>query len=172
MTSKVIIALANKSEFKELGELVINVYSKLEGFPQPDVYPDYYSTLANFGELVIDPSVKVFKAVYNQEILGMVIYFDNMEFYGSGGTAPEEKNAGGFRLLAVKESAKGKGVGRLLIEHCISLAKDSQHQNLIIHSTEAMKTARKIYDKYGFQRAVDLDFLHDGLDVFGYRLSL
>jgi hypothetical protein len=43
---------------------------------------------------------------------------------------------------------------------------------LIIHSTMAMQTAWKMYERLGFKRSEDLDFMQGELPVFGFRLLL
>lgn len=43
---------------------------------------------------------------------------------------------------------------------------------MIIHSTMAMQTAWKMYEKLGFKRSVDLDFMQGDLPVYGFRLVL
>ena len=95
-----------------------------------------------------------------------------MQYYGSGGTATREKNAAGFRLLAVDNSERGKGIGRLLTNECIRKAKEKNLSQVIIHRTKAMQTAWKMYQGMGFKRSEDLDFLQGELPVFGFRLFL
>lgn len=95
-----------------------------------------------------------------------------MQYYGSGGSAPNEKNAAGFRLLAVSFGARGKGIGKLLTNYCIDLAKTEKQKHLIIHSTKAMEIAWNMYEKLGFERSEDLDFKQDNLNVYGFRLFL
>jgi N-acetylglutamate synthase-like GNAT family acetyltransferase len=95
-----------------------------------------------------------------------------MQYYGSGGTATQEKNAAGFRLLAVDPKARGLGIGKLLTIACINKAKESGISQLIIHSTKAMQTAWKMYESIGFKRSEDLDFMQGELPVFGFRLAL
>ena len=43
---------------------------------------------------------------------------------------------------------------------------------MIIHSTMAMQTAWKMYEKLGFKRSGDLDFIQGELPVYGFRLVL
>ena len=38
-----------KEEFEQLGRLLVEVYSSLEGFPTPDEQPGYYRMLADIG---------------------------------------------------------------------------------------------------------------------------
>jgi GNAT superfamily N-acetyltransferase len=129
--------------------------------------------LANIGSLTKNPGTKLLIAVSsNGKIGGGVVYFGDIKYYGSGGTAIKEKNAAGFRLLAVDPDTRGKGLGKLLTEACIQLAKDEKQNQLIIHTTEAMQVAWKMYEKMGFNRSKDLDFMQEELPVFGFRLFL
>lgn len=164
---------AKPDEFAEIGRLMVNVYSQLEGFPKPDEQPTYYKMLANIGELTIKPGTELLVAVSSDnKIAGGVVYFNDMQYYGSGGTATKEKNAAGFRLLAVDLNIRGKGIGKLLTFACIRKAKDKKLSQVIIHSTKAMQTAWKMYESMGFERSEDLDFLQGELPVFGFRLKL
>ena len=95
-----------------------------------------------------------------------------MKQYGSGGTATQEKNAAGFRLLAVKDNVRGQGVGKLLTESCINKARENGVSQVIIHTTMAMQTAWRMYERSGFKRSPDLDFTQGELSVFGFRLLL
>jgi ribosomal protein S18 acetylase RimI-like enzyme len=95
-----------------------------------------------------------------------------MKQYGSGGTATLETQAAGFRLLAVNPEFRGQGIGKLLTYECIRKAKSQKRAQMIIHTTLAMQTAWKMYEKIGFKRSEDLDFMQSELSVFGFRLQL
>lgn len=152
---------------------MVQVYSQLEGFPKPEEQPAYYQLLANIGSFTEKPGVELLIATPDDEkIEGAVVYFSDMQYYGSGGSATQEKNAAGFRLLAVDPDSRGKGVGKLLTMECIHRAKEDGVAQLIIHSTKAMQVAWKMYDGLGFKRSEDLDFSQGGLPVFGFRLML
>ncbi len=164
---------ARPTEFAEIGQLMVRVYSQLEGFPNETEQPDYYRMLANVGELTNKPETELLAAVSaDGKIAGCVVYFNDMKFYGSGGTATLEQNAAGFRLLAVDPSVRGQGIGKLLTKKCILKAKNNNLNQLIIHTTMAMQTAWKMYEKLGFERSEDLDFMQGQLPVFGFRLML
>jgi len=170
---KLIIRNAVPSEFEKIGKLMVQVYSQLEGFPTELEQPNYYKMLANIGELTNKPETELLVAISSDEkIMGGVVYFSDMQYYGSGGIATKEQNASGFRLLAVDPLARGKGIGKLLINECILKAKDKNHNEVIIHSTMAMQIAWKMYENLGFKRSEDLDFMQGELSVFGFRLLL
>jgi len=164
---------AYPNEFSKIGELMVNVYSHLDGFPSKNEQPNYYKMLANIGSLTNQPKTKLLIAISSSgKISGGVVYFGDMKYYGSGGTASLEKNASGFRLLAVDPAARGKRLGKLLTNACIKMAKDEKRNQMIIHTTKSMKIALKMYENMGFKRSKDLDFLQGELPVFGFRLLL
>jgi GNAT superfamily N-acetyltransferase len=164
---------AEPGEFEEAGQLMIKVYAALEGFPKQSEQPNYYAMLGAVGEFTKKPGTELLVAISpGKKIAGVVVYFNDMQYYGSGGTATLEKNASGFRLLAVDHSARGQGIGKLLTTECIRKAREKQHHHMVIHTTMAMQTAWRMYEQLGFKRAEDLDFMQGELPVFGFRLAL
>jgi len=164
---------AKTVEFEEIGKLMVGVYSQLEGFPKEAEQPEYYKMLANIGDLTNKPETELLVAVSpDGKIAGGVVYFSDMKYYGSGGTATEEQNAAGFRLLAVDPSLRGQGIGKLLVDECLRKAREKNRRQVIIHTTMAMKIAWKMYENSGFKRSEDLDFMQGELPVFGFRLTV
>jgi GNAT superfamily N-acetyltransferase len=164
---------ARPDEFEVLGQLMVRVYSKLDGFPGAAIIPEYYRMLANIGEMTHRPGAELLVAVSpDEKITGGLVYFKEMKSYGAGGSATLETNAAAFRLLAVDAEYQGKGIGKLLVKECINKTKALGLAQLILHTTESMKTAWKMYEGLGFTRAADLDFEQSNLKVFGFRLFL
>ncbi|WP_420315852.1 GNAT family N-acetyltransferase [Ekhidna sp.] len=166
------IVKAQPKDFSVIGQLMVEVYSGLEGFPSPDEQPAYYQMLANIGEFTEKESVELLVARNEGTVAGAVVYIGDIEDYGSGGTVTKEKNAAGFRLLAVSPDARGLGVGKKLTIACLEKARQNGLDQMIIHTTDAMKVAWSMYEKIGFKRSEDLDFLQQGLPVYGFRLKL
>jgi len=164
---------AKPDEYKAVGQFMVHVYSQLEGFPKESEQPDYYKMLENVGDFTTKEAVELLVAVSNNgNIVGAVVYFGNMQFYGSGGTATKEKNTAAFRLLAVDPKTRGLGIGKLLTLSCIEKARGKKLNQMVIHTTKAMMTAWKMYEKIGFKRSEDLDFMQGDLPVYGFRLTL
>lgn len=161
------------SEFEAVGELMIDVYSQLEGFPGKQEMPDYYEMLASVGNLTEKPETKIIVALSaDNELCGGVVYFANIKDYAAGGKDMEIDNASGIRLLAVNSKDRGMGVGKGLTRACIQLALDNKHTQVILHSTRIMKVAWAMYESMGFQRSTDLDFKIHDLSIFGFRLDI
>jgi len=77
------------------------------------------------------------------------------------------------RLLAVAPSARGQGIGVLLMGECVRRARESGAKALTLHTTDMMQAAMRLYERLGFQRMRELDFeAAPGVTVKGFRLSL
>ncbi|MEZ8131992.1 GNAT family N-acetyltransferase [Enterovibrio norvegicus] len=162
-----------ENEFDELGSIMVKTYANLEGFPSQTDQPEYYEMLRNIGAFTKKPNTKVLVALSDKDdMLGGVVYFSDMNQYGSGGNAVNENEASGIRLLAVKTNVRGGGVGKALTLACIDLAKNSGNKQIILHTTEAMKVAWGMYERLGFERSPDLDFMQEKLSVFGFRHNI
>ena len=173
MTTALEIREIARDEYRLLGRLMNNVYSRLDGFPGQEEQPDYYEMLDNIGSFNEEKDTRVLVAITTEgELVGGIVYFGNMVSYGSGGTATLEKNASGIRLLGVEPRSRGAGVGKALTNACIQLARDRAHSQVILHTTQAMQVAWGLYLKLGFERSADLDFVQEQLPVFGFRLRL
>lgn len=160
-------------ESAALGQLLVQAYSQLEGFPTPAEQPGYYAMLADIGSFAAKPGTRVLVAVSAEgDLLGGVVYFGDMAQYGSGGSATSAKNASGIRLLGVDPRYRQSGAGKALTSACIALARQQGHEQVILHTTQAMQVAWGLYERLGFQRSPDLDFSQQGLQVVGFRLRL
>lgn len=72
-----LIREAKPNEFSELGELMVLVYSQLEGFPNPEEIPGYYNVLRNVGDFIKHPKAKLFVAVSDQGVIdGGLVYLE------------------------------------------------------------------------------------------------
>ena len=160
-------------EFDALGAIMVDVYSRLEGFPSPSEQPEYYEMLRRIGSFTEKPDTRVLVALSDDAgILGGVVYFGDMAQYGSGGSATRERNSSGIRLLAVRKDVRRSGVGKALTRACLDIARQSGNRQVILHTTRAMQVAWGMYLRLGFERSEDLDFMQGELPVFGFRRQL
>jgi len=78
-----------------------------------------------------------------------------------------------LRLLAVPSHARGRGIGEALVAECIRRARAMGATELGLHTSRSMSTARRMYERIGFQRMPERDFQPPGAErVKGYRLPL
>lgn len=56
-----------------------------------------------------------------------------------------------IRLLAVRPSHRGRGIGRMLTEECIRSARRDGAPKIGLHTGEHMSAARTLYERLGFE---------------------
>jgi ribosomal protein S18 acetylase RimI-like enzyme len=104
------------------------------------------------------------------EVLGGVTYVP-----GPSSPAAEftEADAAGIRMLAVAPSARRRGVGEALTVACIERAQAAGRRHVLLHSTDLMADAHRLYQRLGFVRDPSLDWEGEpGLWLRGFRLQL
>ncbi|WP_205698022.1 GNAT family N-acetyltransferase [Conexibacter sp. SYSU D00693] len=78
-----------------------------------------------------------------------------------------------LRVLLVHPDARGRGVGRVLVDTCIAFARDAGYQHLELWTVDVLVSARRIYDAAGF-RLVDEEPRRElfGAQLVGQTLAL
>lgn len=53
--------------------------------------------------------------------------------------------------MGVKESFRGRGIGKILMDHALAFAQKKGIKELILFSAKKLKPAMRLYEKYGFK---------------------
>ena len=78
-----------------------------------------------------------------------------------------------FRMLSVAPAGRRRGVGRAMVEACLSRARRDQMSEVVIWSHPLMTAAHRLYLTMDFERAYDLDGSPSpGVHLWGFRLTL
>ena len=95
-------------------------------------------SLSNPREQIIEKGGFIFYAKLNDEIVGTASLL--------------KKTDDIFELgkMAVTTKAQGYKIGTLLLEHCLSIAKQKQIKKMILYSNTHLESAIHLYRKYGF----------------------
>jgi GNAT superfamily N-acetyltransferase len=78
-----------------------------------------------------------------------------------------------LRMLGVDPEARGKGMGRALVQEVIDRCRAAGKRELILRTTPMMEVAAALYRSIGFERDPDRDMpVEDYFTLSAYRLEL
>ncbi|MBX6768591.1 MAG: GNAT family N-acetyltransferase, partial [Actinomadura rubrobrunea] len=78
-----------------------------------------------------------------------------------------------FRMLAVRERARGRGAGRALVEACLDRARAADLRGLRLVTQANMPAAQRMYERMGFRRTPERDWtLDNGVRLLAYHMPL
>ena len=114
----------------------------------------------------------VLVAVENGRVLGSAtLEFDDVTLGDDDEVLPPEMAS--IRMLGVDPSARGRGVGRALVEGCIREARARGKAVLVLRTTERMTAAQRLYRSMGFRRDPARDLVvGERHRLIAYRLEL
>jgi GNAT superfamily N-acetyltransferase len=153
---------ARPEEYDQVGELTYDAYAALGDAVYPGWYGDRLRDVASrAGDAV------VLVAIDDGTITGNVTYVEDASSSSAEFTDP---HAAGMRMLAVAASAQGRGVGRALVSEVLARAERAGKERVVLHTTDFMPAARKLYSEMGFVRDRTIDFEPaPGTRLLGYR---
>lgn len=135
--------------------------------------PDSWAGLSGAVEAALassDPMQRIVADDHGILIGSVLLYPPATRAYGD---LAGELSTPELRLLAVSHAARGRGVGRALVDECIRRARRDGATALGLHTSGSMAVAMQLYRRMGFERAPELDFQPPGAElVEGYLLKL
>ncbi len=168
-TEMIHIRDAQTDEMQTILDMTLTAYDEF-GTSMPAV--NWRGLKAIIIKTLNDPGpAEVIVAEVDGELVGSVLLFPaDVNSYGdlvAGASYPE------LRLLAVSPSVRGRGIGTLLMEECISRARQAGATALGLHTGDSMVVALPMYERRGFVRIPEQDFDVEGGElVKAYRLDL
>ena len=144
-------------EYERAGRLVVTAY---EALPGQHLREEYARELADVAQRDIDGEVYVALDGEDEgddagDLIGCVTFVPD-------DTSPLaellEDGESGIRMLAVAPSAQGSGVGRALLDRCVSRGRELDRAGIILHTTPWMPAAHHLYETAGFERIPERDW--------------
>lgn len=145
-----IVRRAEPTEFAAAGELTVQAYLADGALPPDDPYFELLRDAAGRAA-----GAELYVAVdADGTLLGTVTWCPT----GSPYRELSRPDEGEFRALAVAPQARGRGVGELLVRHCVDLGRASGATDVVISTAEWMHAAHRLYVRLGFVAAPERDW--------------
>jgi GNAT superfamily N-acetyltransferase len=77
-----------------------------------------------------------------------------------------------LRMVAVDPSVQRRGIGRVLVEAAIEVARRHGRRRLTLHTQGAMRAAQRLYATLGFRRVEQADWSNERVSLLAYALDL
>jgi GNAT superfamily N-acetyltransferase len=166
VTAGITVRAVLDGELDAAGELVAQAYLTEPGI---EAHPRYLAEIRDARGRAADTEVLV-AVDADGALLGCVSYVP-----GPASRFAEVERAGeaGFRMLGVLPAARGRGVGRALVEACAERARAADRRALAISTDPGWTSACRLYERLGFARTPERD--HDpvpGVHLVAYVLAL
>jgi ribosomal protein S18 acetylase RimI-like enzyme len=152
-------------EHRLAGQVVVAAYRAL---PASHMLGGYADELADVGRRSREAEVLV--AVDRAGVVGCVTFVPDRS---SPWAERLETGEAGIRMLAVDPTGQKRGVGRLLLAACVDRSVTRGSSGLFLHSTPWMTAAHRLYERNGFVRVPERDWLpHPDVPLLAFRLDL
>ena len=158
---------ARVEELDQIALLLKKAYAEYERFMPREVFQSYLEDIVDVRSRLPDSELLV--AELDGRLAGTVTLY----LHSAGESRVWPEGWASVRLLGVLPDYRQRGIGRALMEECIRRSKKEGIRTLGLHTTEAMATAKKMYESMGFARMPEFDFHpRPGVVVMAYRLDI
>lgn len=160
------IRLATPQEYDEVGEITVRGYLH-DGYLE--AADDYATSLRDASSRGALAELWVAASPSSGRLLGSVTFCP----LGSPYRELADDTEGEFRMLVVDPVARGLGIGRALVRHCLDHSTASGFGGVVICSLPTMTAAHALYRSLGFSRDPSLDWSPvPGVELWGFRTRL
>jgi GNAT superfamily N-acetyltransferase len=140
---------ALEAELAAVGRLTAEVYVGDGFMPSTDAYVVELEDAARRAR-----EAELWVAVDEDQLLGSVTFCPVGSTYREIGLDDE----GEFRMLAVAPSARGRGVGQALVQHCLDRSRELGYAGVRMSTMDKMTSAHRVYERLGFVRDPERDW--------------
>jgi GNAT superfamily N-acetyltransferase len=157
-------------EYEEAGRVTALAYREFAP-PGDQDWEDYLGEIADVGARA--GVTTVLAAVEDGRILGTATLEVDHKVPGSDPERRLDPDEAHLRMLGVDPGARGKGVGRALVEASIDVARRRGKKVFRLTTTRVMKVARAMYERMGFKATPERDrHFESGFVLYAYEYPL
>jgi ribosomal protein S18 acetylase RimI-like enzyme len=157
---------ARSDEHAQAGAVTADAYREFARDGDPD-WQEYLLRLADVADRASRTTILV--AVEGGRILGTAtLEMDGRTDHEDDPLGPDESH---IRMLGVAPNARGRGIGRMIVEACEERASASGRALMTLNTTLRMEIAQRMYESMGYARGEDRIF-PDGFVLLSYSKQL
>lgn len=159
----------NVGEIETVRQLRLESYKEYEKFVSKEHWDVLKNTLISDNDL--KSNAKIYVTELDGQIVGSVVLFppaiQAYDWSESVQQFPE------IHMLSVDPTIRGKGIGKALVEHCLTVSKEENYSKIGLHTASFMKNALSLYESMGFERFPELDLepMNDGIIVKAFVMN-
>jgi ribosomal protein S18 acetylase RimI-like enzyme len=158
---------AHLEELAEVGDLTVAAYTTDDLLVPEDPY------LAHLRDTAARAREAELYVATREDLPGQLAGTVTFCPQGSPWCELAQPGEGEFRMLAVAEQARRRGVAEALVSACIERSRELGYTALVLSSLPVQQPAHRIYERLGFTRTPDLDWSPaPGVDLLAFRLPL
>ena len=158
--ASIAIRLAREDELDRVAALFAPGLAVYRGTPDDWILDNYLADLEKVRERF--GLAETYIAAVGGELVGSVAFYRDVALEGWSNLPA---GWAGFRALVVHPAARGRGVGRMLVERCLQRSREIEAPTLGIHTIALLADAMRLYERIGFVRCPEFDLRVK--DVFG-----
>jgi ribosomal protein S18 acetylase RimI-like enzyme len=164
----VIVRLVRPEEAEEAGKVVVAAFEAMPGAHMTGGYAEELADVAGRAEVS-----EVFVAIDDEVVVGCTTLVTDWRSPLAEQVLDGECQ---IRMMAVAPEMQRRGIGQLLLDAAIERARDpgpATFEALFLHSTPLMTAAHRLYQRNGFVRVPERDWLPlPELTLIAFRLDL
>jgi ribosomal protein S18 acetylase RimI-like enzyme len=162
----VLVRAASPQEYEAIGDLTARAYVMDGLIPDGS---DYLETLRDAADRAHHSELLVAWDGETGQVLGTVSFVRSGSAYADVARDGEAE----FRMLAVDPAARGRGLGRVLVQECVARAQAAGARRLLLSTRAIMTPAVALYESMGFVRRPERDWEPlAGVVLWTYELEL
>ena len=147
-----VIRDAEPSELDEVGRVVLSAYEEYAAVLPKEAWADYSADILDMQSRLEESELLV--ASQDRRIVGAVTFYPT---YKRRESLVWPSDWTGIRLVAVGPESRKQGIGRMLVEECISRSRAQGAAAVGLHTTPMMTVAAAMYERIGFVRVPEFD---------------
>jgi ribosomal protein S18 acetylase RimI-like enzyme len=166
---KVLVRDARPDELAPVADVLLKAYTEYSKVMPTEAWEEYRRDIVDVRGRLSASQLIVAQQGATGAIVGSVTYYPAAEAEKDGWP----KGWAYVRLLGVLPEARGRGIGRILMEDCLRRCRAEDCEALALHTISFMQAARALYGRMGFQRLLERDYYPaPGVVVMAYQMPV